>query len=84
MKTEITLRIDAELAREARIIAARQGTSLSRLMADQLEVLTQRDRQYESAKRRALDRLETGFDLGWKPPADRGEIYGRQERGSLR
>ena len=77
MKTNVTLRIDAELAHEAKVLAARLGTSLSRLMAQQLEVLTRRDREYEAAKRRALARLETGFDLGWTPPANRGDLYER-------
>ncbi len=77
MKTNVTLRIDAELAREAKVLAAQMGTSLSRLMAEQLEELTRRDREYEAAKRRALARLETGFDLGWTPPASRGELYER-------
>ncbi len=77
MKTNVTLRIDTELAREAKVLAARLGTSLSRLMAQQLEELTRRDRDYEAAKRRALARLETGFDLGWTPPANRGELYER-------
>lgn len=77
MKTNVTLRIDAELAREAKVLAARQGTSLSRLMSKQLEELTRRNREYDAAKRRALARLETGFDLGWAPPASRGELYER-------
>ncbi len=77
MKTNVTLRIDAELAREAKVLAARLGTSLSRLMAEQLAELTRRDREYEAAKRRALARLESGFDLGWTPPASRGELYER-------
>ena len=77
MKTNVTLRIDAELAREAKVLAARMGTSLSRLMAQQLEELTRRDREYEAAKRRALARLESGFDLGWTPPASREELYER-------
>ncbi len=46
-------------------------------MAQQLEVLTRRDREYEAAKCRALARLETGFDLGWTPPATRGDLYER-------
>ncbi len=77
MKTNVTLRIDAELAREAKVLAARMGTSLSRLMAQQLEELTRRNREYDAAKRRALARLESGFDLEWAPPASRGELYER-------
>ena len=76
MKTNVTLRIDAELAREAKVLAARRGTSLSRLMAEQLEDLTRRDRDYQAAQRRALARLETGFELEWTP-GNREELYER-------
>ena len=37
--TNITLKITAALARDAKVFAARRGTSLSRLVADQLEAL---------------------------------------------
>ncbi len=77
MKTNVTLRMDAGLAREAKVLAARRGTSLSRLLAEQLEDLIRRDRDYEAAKRRAMARLESGFDLGWTPPASRDELYER-------
>lgn len=77
MKTHVTLKIEADLAREAKVLAARRGMSLSRLMADQLEELIRRDRDYDAAKRRALARLESGFDLGWKSPASREELYER-------
>lgn len=77
MKTNVTVRVDASLVREAKVLAARQGTSLSRLLAEQLEALLRRDRDYEAAKRRALARLETGFDLGWTPPVSRQELYER-------
>ena len=72
MKTNVTLRIDAELAREAKVLAARRGTSLSRLMAEQLR----RDRDYQAAQRRASARLETGFELEWTP-GNREELYER-------
>lgn len=77
MKTNITLSVDADLARDAKVLAARQGTSVSRLMAEELESLVRMDREYEAARRRSLDRLERGFDLGWTPPASRAELHER-------
>ncbi len=77
MKTNVTLRVDSELARDAKILAARRGTSLSRLLAVTLEELVRSDRDYEVAKQRALSRLETGFDLEWTPPSSREELYER-------
>ena len=37
MKTNITIRIDDKLAHEAKVLAARKGTSLSRLIAEELK-----------------------------------------------
>lgn len=77
MKTNITLRLDADLLREAKVLAARKGSSVSRLMTEQLEELVRKDREYERAQRRALARLERGFDLRWTPPASRDELHER-------
>ena len=77
MKTNLTLKLDANLIREAKVLAAKQGTSVSRLLTDQLEALIRRDKVYERAKRRALTRLERGFNLGWTPPASRDELHER-------
>jgi hypothetical protein len=77
MKSNVTLRLDSDLLREAKVLAARKGTSVSRLMADQLEALVREDRAYEQAERRALERLKRGFDLRWMPPASRGELHER-------
>lgn len=77
MKTNLTLSVDAELLRDAKVLAARRGTSVSRMMAEQLEDLVRRDREYESARQRAVARLEEGYDLGWTPPASRDELHER-------
>lgn len=77
MKTNITLKLEADLVREARVLAAQKGTSVSRLLAEELEGLIRREKAYEAAKRRALARLEKGFDLGWTPPANRDALHER-------
>lgn len=77
MQANITLKLKAELIREARVIAAREGTSVSQLMADLLEERIRRDRAYEKARRRALARLTQGVDLGWTRPLSRDELYER-------
>ncbi|HUP22343.1 MAG TPA: DUF6364 family protein [Thermoanaerobaculia bacterium] len=73
----LTLKIDDALLREARVLAARRGTSLSRLAAEQLEELVRRDQSYEVARRRAVRRLERGLQLDWDPPASRDELHER-------
>lgn len=77
MKTNVTLSVDAGLLHDAKILAARRGTSVSRMMADQLEDMVRQDREYERARQRALARLEAGFDLGWTPPTSRDELHER-------
>ena len=77
MKANITLRLDTDLIREAKILAAQRGTSVSRMMAEQLESLIRREKDYVAAERRALARLEKGIDLCWSPSASRGELHER-------
>jgi hypothetical protein len=76
-KSNVTLTMDARRLREARILAAAEGTSLSGLIRDQLEELVRRSKGYEVARRRALARLRTGHDLRWRPPASRDELHER-------
>jgi hypothetical protein len=77
MKANLTLKLDTSLIREARILAAKDGTSISALLADHLESLVREGRNYDRAKKRALTRLREGMDLGWKRPASRDEIHER-------
>jgi hypothetical protein len=77
MKTNLTLKIDADLIREARILAAEQGTSISALLAAQLQQAIRERNGYEQARKRALARLRKGFDLRWKPPRSRDELHER-------
>ena len=77
MKTNVTLRVDADLLREAKVLAAKRNSSVSRLLADLLEDLVRGDRSYEAARKRALARLAEGYDWGWQRPADRGELHER-------
>ena len=44
MKTNQTLKVDANLIREAKVLAAKQGISISRLLTDQLALCTWRCR----------------------------------------
>lgn len=77
MKRNVTLKLDEKLLREARVIAAEEGSSLSALLSERLETLVRERKAYERACRRALSRLETGFELGWTPPGSRDELHER-------
>ena len=77
MKRNLTIQLDEDVVRDARVLAARRATSLSRLVADELERLVRDDRQRADARRRALELLEDGFDLGGPPYAARDELHDR-------
>jgi predicted transcriptional regulator len=77
MKSNITLKLDRDLLRKVRILAAEKDTSVSALLTEQLAKAV-RDREgYEKAKRRALARLKRGYNLGFTPPASRDELHER-------
>lgn len=75
----ITVKVGTDLARDAKVLAARRGTSLSRLVADQLEILVRGEQAYAAAKRRALRRLRQGYDLDWSPPDSREDLHSRED-----
>jgi hypothetical protein len=75
MKTNITLKLDAELLKEARVLAAEQGTSVSRMLAEKLEEVVRERAGYDRARKRALARLRVGMDLGCTRPGSRDELH---------
>ena len=77
MKTNITVKIESDLLREARLLAAEESTSISALLANQLEEAVRRRKNYQQARRRGIARLRKGFDLRWSPPASRDELHER-------
>ncbi len=77
MKQNITLSIDKEVLRKARVLAAERSTSVSGLLAAELErIIGERDR-YEKAKAAAIAELRRGHDLGGRRLPSRDEIYDR-------
>jgi hypothetical protein len=77
MKTNITLKLEAELVREARVLAAEEGSSISALLARKLEELVRERKGYDRARKRALARIRVGLDLGWTRPSSRDELHER-------
>ncbi|HEY6291735.1 MAG TPA: hypothetical protein VI455_09280 [Terriglobia bacterium] len=78
MKRNITLAIDQELLKQARALAAQRGTSISGLLAAELERLVKDDYEYQQAKARALARLASPFHLGGGKMPSREELHDRQ------
>ncbi|MCZ7588154.1 MAG: ribbon-helix-helix protein, CopG family [Gaiella sp.] len=64
MKQNVTLALPSETIRRLKVLAAERGSSISRMLTEQLEELLDRESGYERARKRALARLERGCDLG--------------------
>jgi hypothetical protein len=77
MKTNITLKLDSDLLREARVLAAEEGRSISALVTDRLEAIVRERKAFDQARRRARARLRNGLDLQWTPPKSRDELHER-------
>lgn len=66
-RRNVTLRLDDTLLRRCRRAAARVDKSLSQWVGDLMRITISRNGQRNAARRRALRRLERGFDLGGRP-----------------
>ena len=76
-KQNVTISISPETVRKARILAARRSTSISRLLAEQIELLVGAEEAWERSRRSALALLEQGFHLGGRITASRDELHER-------
>jgi len=76
-KQNITVSLSLETIRKAKMLAAKRSTSISGLLAEQIDVLTGEDEKYERAQRSALALLEKGFHLGGVITAKRDELHER-------
>ena len=75
-KQNLTIQLDRETIRKAKVLAAKRGTSIGALVAAQIEESVQAENAYESARRHALELLDRGFHLGGGRP-DRDDLHER-------
>ena len=76
-KQNITLRLSRQTIQKARVLAAKRSTSISGLLTSQIEQLADAEDDYERAMRRAMARMEKGFDLGGTRTMDRDALHER-------
>lgn len=76
-KQNLTLSLDRQTIRMAKILAAKRSTSISGLLARQIELLIGEEEAYERAERQAMALLEQGFHLGGEIRASRDELHER-------
>lgn len=77
MKTNITLKLDSDLLRQIKILAAEEDTSVSAMLAERLEQVVRERKTFARARKRALARLRQGIDMQWTPPHSRDELHER-------
>jgi hypothetical protein len=76
-KQNLTISISPDTVRKARILAARRSTSISSLVAEEIEKLVGAEEAWERSKRTALVLLEDGFHLGGRIAVSRDELHER-------
>lgn len=72
-KTNITLKLDVDLLRAVKVLAAQRGTSVSPLLAEKFGEIASKDAEYDRAMNRSIARMNEGWDLGRKKPKSRDE-----------
>ena len=75
-RRNLTLQLDEDVIRHAKVLAAKRGTSVSGLVAHELEELVARDARYEAAHRRASEIMAASTARGgrrWR----RDELHNR-------
>lgn len=76
-KQNLTVSLDQQTIRRAKVLAAKQATSISGLVARQIEVLSEEEAAYERSERQAALLLDKGFHLGGTVRIDRDELHER-------
>jgi hypothetical protein len=76
-KSNLTVHLDAAVIRRARVVAAKRGTSVSALVARQLEALVEDDERYDMARRRAQELLAEAIPRGGRSWT-RDELYAQR------
>ncbi len=77
LKQNLTVSLPQQTIRKAKILAARRGSSISGLLAAQIEILVGEEEAYERAERQANMLLDQGFHLGGVIRASRDEWHER-------
>lgn len=78
-KQNITLSIPKHILRKAKLLAVKQGTSVSTLVTRVLEDIVAEEEGYKAARLRHLNALKSGLDLGTQGRASwsRDELHAR-------
>jgi hypothetical protein len=76
-KQNLTISLNRKTIQKAKVVAAKRSTSISGLLARQIEILVGEGEAYERAERQAISLLDEGFHLGGLIRANRDELHER-------
>jgi predicted transcriptional regulator len=76
-KQNVTISLSTQLIQKVKILAAKRSTSISGLLAAQVEALVNEDDHYERAAASAIARMERGLHLGGGRMVSRDELHAR-------
>ena len=76
-KQNVTISLSRQLLKKAKILAARRETSISGLLAQEIEFLVGDEEAYDRAERQARALLDKGFHMGGIIRAGRDELHER-------
>jgi Family of unknown function (DUF6364) len=76
-KQNLTISLDRQTIQKAKVVAARRSTSISGLIARQIEIIVGEEEAYERAERQARILLDEGFHLGGEIRVTRDDLHER-------
>lgn len=76
-KQNVTVSLNVEIIRKAKVLAAKRSTSISGMLAEQIESLVNEDEAQERAAGSAIDRMERGLHLGGGRLVSREKLHDR-------
>ena len=82
MKQNIIISLDEDLIRTGKVIAAQKGTSLNRMLRQELERIIRNARQYDMAKQKAIAAMKAGFHSGMDRYPSRDGLHERSHAKS--
>jgi hypothetical protein len=77
-KVNLTVKIDKDLLRKIRVVAAEEGKSISALFSNFIQEKYSKTDSYEEARKRAIALMNSGIELKWEKPLSRDEMHERR------
>ena len=76
-KQNVTVSLEKDTLRKAKVLAAQRNTSISGLLSRQIEALVGEEEAYERARQEAMKLLDKSFHLGGARMVAREELHER-------